>query len=29
MSRVNEEMEVDRGRLVLKLPARPCLEHVS
>ena len=29
MSRVNREMEVDRGRLIWKLLARPCLEHAS
>ena len=29
MSRVNGEMEVDRGRLVWELLARPCLEHAS
>ena len=29
MSRVNGEMEVDRGRLIYELLARPCLEHAS
>ena len=29
MSRVNGGMEVDRGRLIWELIARPCLEHAS
>ena len=29
MSRVNGEIEVDRGRLIWELLASPCLEHAS
>ena len=29
MSRVNGEMEVDRGKLIWELLARTCLEHTS
>ena len=29
MSRVNREMEVDRGRLIWELLARPCMEYLS